>query len=300
MAKGKESRSLLDAIKNDINRSSSGNFSLLFKLREPGQKCRIRFLDDFEDALPVVFHDKWNGFNHPCLEQYGKDCPNCDNPEGRTSTSYYWNIYNYETKKEELFGFKANKASPIPALVAVYEMIGDLTTQDLVIQRNGDGTNTTYTVLPTGKEIPFRKKAKKMSEKAIMKFLYETFNEYGDDYEADDYDDEEDDIADAATKKKSSNKPAAKKGKPNPHYEEDEDFEEDDEQEKPDYDYYNMTLKELRAECKKRGLKVLRDDDEYDLTEKLEEHDEEEDGLPFDDEDEEDELPPPKRKNRRK
>ena len=87
----KESKSVLDAIKSEINKSNNGAFKSFFKIRESGAKVRLRFLQNFEDCTQIVFHDKWNGFNHPCLEQYGKKCPNCDNPEARTRPT---NAYN--------------------------------------------------------------------------------------------------------------------------------------------------------------------------------------------------------------
>ena len=54
--------------------------------------------------------------------------------------------------------------------------------------------------------------------------------------------------------------------------EEDEPDEDDDEEE---VDYSELSLKELKAECKTRGLKVTRSMDEEDLIELLEEDDEE-------------------------
>ena len=290
MAKGKESRSLFDSIKNDINKSSGGNFANFFSLRESGAKCRVRFLDDFEDGLPVVFHDKWNGFNHPCLKQYGKECPNCDNPEGRTGTVYYWNIYNYETKKVELFGYKANKASPIPGLLSVFEMLGDITSQDLIVQRNGTGTGTTYTVLPTGKEVEFKKEVKLFTEKKILKLLFDNFKNYGDDEDDDDYDDEEETVT---TKRKSKSKSKAK-----PKYEEDDedyDFDDDDEDEDEYEDEEPAPPKKSKSKSKAKRKPEPEDEEE----------DEDDDDLPFDldedeDEDEEEELPPPRKKKKSK
>lgn len=51
--------------------------------------------------------------------------------------------------------------------------------------------------------------------------------------------------------------------------------EEDDEDEEEDQDYSKMSLSELKAECKDRGLKVKKDMDKDDLIEMLEEDDEE-------------------------
>ena len=53
--------------------------------------------------------------------------------------------------------------------------------------------------------------------------------------------------------------------------EEDEDFDEDEEDEE---DYNDMTLKELRSECRDRGLKIKKGSKKDDLVEMLEEDDE--------------------------
>lgn len=56
---------------------------------------------------------------------------------------------------------------------------------------------------------------------------------------------------------------------------EDPDEEEDEEDEDEDQDYSEMSLSELKAECKDRGLKVKKGMDKDDLIEMLEEDDEE-------------------------
>lgn len=56
---------------------------------------------------------------------------------------------------------------------------------------------------------------------------------------------------------------------------EDSDDEEDEEDEDEDQDYSEMSLSELKAECKDRGLKVKKGMDKDDLIEMLEEDDEE-------------------------
>ena len=54
-----------------------------------------------------------------------------------------------------------------------------------------------------------------------------------------------------------------------------EDSDEDDEDDEEDQDYSEMSLSELKAECKDRGLKVKKGMDKDDLIEMLEEDDEE-------------------------
>lgn len=252
----KESKSVLDAIKNEINKSNNGAFKRFFRIRESGAKVRIRFLQNFEDCTQIVFHDKWNGFNHPCLEQYGRDCPNCNNPEARTSTLYCWNVYNYESKQVELFLYKANKATPIFSLMSLYEVVGDITQQDIVVQRNGTGTGTTYQCTAVPKTSKFDKNVKIFSEKKILDLCLEAFNRITDESDSDDDDDEEETV----NTKRNTKRPAKKKSKPAPvedddDDDDDEDFDdEDDDDDEPPFD----------------------DDD--------------------DEEDEEEELPPPRKK----
>lgn len=263
----KESRSVLEAIKSEINKSNNGAFKNFFKIRESGAKVRVRFLQNFEDCTQIVFHDKWNGFNHPCLEQYGKDCPNCNNPEARTNTLYCWNVYNYETKQVELFLYKANKATPIFSLMSLYEVIGDITKQDIVVQRNGTGTSTTYQCTAVPKTSKFDKEVKLFSEKKILELCLEAFNRITDESDSlddDDYEDEEETV----NTKRNTKSLAKKKSK--------QDLVEDDD-----------------------------DDDDDDFDDEDFDDDDDDDELPFDDdddddEDEEEELPPPRKKATKK
>ena len=233
----KESKSVLDAIKNEINKSNNGAFKNFFKIRESGAKVRVRFLENFEDCTQIVFHDKWNGFNHPCLEQYGRDCPNCNNPEARTNTLYCWNVYNYESKQVELFLYKANKATPIFSLMSLYEVVGDITQQDIVVQRNGTGTGTTYQCTAVPKTSKFDKNVKLFSEKKILALCLEAFNRITDESDSNDDDDEEETV----NTKRSTKSPAKKKSKPAPVEDDDddddeEDFDDDDDDDEPPFD----------------------------------------------------------------
>lgn len=287
----KEKRSVLDAIKEDINRSNNGAFKNFFRIRESGAKVRVRFLQNFEDCEQIVFHDKWNAFNHPCLEQYGKECPNCNNPEARTATLFCWNVYNYETKQVELFLYKANKATPIYSLMSIYEIIGDITKQDIVITRNGTGTGTTYQCTAVPKETDFDKKVKMHSEKKILAMCLEAFNQITpDDSYGDDDDDDEEEVSVNAKRKKA---PAKKSKKQAEEYDEDDfDEDDDDEDEEP---VKKKSKQSAKKTTKKR--KVEEEDDDED-------EEDDDDDAPFDlddededfDDDDEDDLPPPRKK----
>lgn len=284
----KETRSVLDAIREDINKSNNGAFKNFFKIRESGAKVRVRFLQNFEDCSQVIFHDKWNGFNHPCLTQYDKECPNCNNPEARTSTLYAWNIYNYETKQVEIFMYKANKATPIFSLMSIYEVVGDITQQDIVITRNGTGTGTTYQCTAVPKATAFDKKVKLNSEKGILKMCLEAFNRIDD--ESLENDDDDDDTTTTVSKPvkaktKAKSKPVVD--------DDDDDFDEDEEDEAPQ--------PKSKAKGKKKPAPVVEEDDDDD--EDFDDEDED-DEPPFDvdedeEEEEEEELPPPRKKSKK-
>lgn len=268
----KESKSVLDAIKNEINKSNNGAFKNFFKIKESGAKVRVRFLQNFEECTQIVFHDKWNGFNHPCLEQYGKTCPNCNNPEARTNTLYCWNIYNYESKQVELFLYKANKATPIFSLMSLYEVVGDITQQDIVVQRNGTGTSTTYQCTAVPKTTKFDKQVKIFSEKKILALCLEAFNKVTDEGD-EDTDEEETSITTKRVKSLPKNKVAK----------EDDDDDDDAFDEDEDEDDEPKVKEKVKTKAK------VEDDEEED-----EEEEEEED------DDDEEELPPPRKKSKSK
>lgn len=235
---------LLDSIKNDVKKSGSSKKNFIY-FRE-GQKQRIRFLQDLEDGMEVVFHDSYErSINVPCQEQFGRSCPYCEDEGVRTRSQYCWSIYNYETKEVQLFMFPVNNCSPIPALVAMYENYGTLTDRDYVISVSGKQQNKTYSVVPMDK-VKFRNdKAKPFSEKAVLKMLDKAWP-----CDATDDDDEEE-------RPKKPAKAAPKKTKSAPEPEED-DY--DDEQEWDDadeaVDYESMSAKELYKLCKERGLEA--------------------------------------------
>ena len=260
---GEKSKSLVESMKERISRSGSkkGN---LFYLKKDG-KCRVRFLQDMEDGIQVQYHDKFGEFSHPCLSYYGKKCPSCKNPEAKHIDNYVWSIWNYETKRVELFMFKASKASPIQPLISMYENYGNITDRDYVIQRNGEGFETNYSVVPMDKK-KFKGDEEPYSKKKVLKMLLEAA-QLPDDEDVDEDDDEEDDDEEEITSKKKVNKKTKSK------YDDDEDEEELDEDDE----------EEEEEKPKKKSKKVEK---------KKVEEDEDED----EDEDEEEEKPKKKSK----
>lgn len=294
-----KAKSLVEAMKNRIANAGSGSKGNIFYVKKDG-KVRVRFLNDMEDGLSVMFHDKWQSYTHPCMEYYGKPCPHHNDPEGRNQDFYAWTVWNYETKKREIFLYKANRCSPIPSLISMFETYGTLCDRDFVITRQGQGTDTTYSVIPMDKkrskidEEPF-------SKKEVFKMLLQAFPcEEDGDVDDEDYDVDEDEDEEEETPKKSKSKTKSKP-KSKSKYEEEDDEDEDEDDEDYDEDEEEEDEEPVRKKSKKsppkksKSKKSSKYDDDED-----EEDDEEDEDLPFDDdeEDEEEEERPRKKSSR--
>lgn len=233
---------LLDEIKSDIKKSGS-NKGKIFYVKE-GEKRRVRFLQDMEDGIEVVFHDSFSqGVNVPCQERYGRECRYCEMEGLRTRTFYAWTVWDYDAKETKLFMFAVNNCSPLPAIAQLYETYGTLIDRDYVIGVSGKQQNKTYAVIPMDKEVFKKTKAAKpFSEKEMLKIIDKA-------YPSDDTEDDEEEYE--TTKKKRATKTKAKtKTKPEP----EEEWEEDEESE--EIDYTEMTAVELYKLCKSRDIDV--------------------------------------------
>lgn len=225
---------LLDSIKRDAKKavSNKGKF-IYFK---EGQKQRVRFLQDMDDGIEVVFHDSFErSVNVPCQEIYGKSCPYCDDEGLRTRSQYAWSVYNYETKEVQIFMFPMNNCSPLPAIVAMYDNYGTLTDRDYVISVSGKNQNKSFSVVPMDK-VKFRnEKAKPYSRSSFLKMLSKA-------YPCDDL--EEDEEEEYKPKKKAKKKPV------------EEDTYDDDAYDTEEPDYEDLTPKELYKLCRDKGIEV--------------------------------------------
>lgn len=215
-------KSLVDLMKDRIS-NTGGKKSSFFYLRAD-KKVRIRFLQDLEDGVQITFHDKWGEFNHPCLSYYGKSCPNCDNSEARTADNFAWSVWNYESKKVEVLMFKANRSSPIPSLVSMYENYGTILDRDFVIERKGSGIETAYSVIPIDKAA-FKGTAKPLTKKKILELAFEAFPPSS--FDIDEDEDEEEEIVVKKVKAKTKAKKVI---------EEDEDYGEEEEEDEDEDD----------------------------------------------------------------
>lgn len=269
---------LLDKIKNDAKKSGQNKSKFIY-FRE-GQKQRIRFLQDMDEGMEIVFHDSFEqGINVPCQELFGRECKYCGDSDLRTRSQYCWSVWNYETSEVQLFMFAVNNCSPVPALVSMYEAYGTLLDRDYVISVSGKQQNKTFSVVPMDK-VKFRNtKAKPYSKKAVLQFIDKA-------WPSDEEPDEDDE--DYTPKKKQSK--SAKKTRDDYDVEDDydEDVDVDDEDEDDDNDYESMSAKELFQLCKKRKIDAMPKKSQKYYIKLLEEYDEAQSDW-GDDEDEDDE-----------
>ena len=245
---------LIDNIKSDVKKAGTSKGAFTF-IRE-GQKVRIRFLQDLDDGMEVVFHDSFkDGINVPCQDStFGRNCPYCDDERVRTRSMYVWSVYNYESKRVELFMYAVNSCSPIPALLAMHENYGTVTDRDYVISVTGKGPEKTFQVVPMDKQKFRNTKAQPFSKKKILALIDKA-------YPCDEAEEDEDD--DDIMPKPTS----GKKGK------RDDDWDDED----GGQDYEDMTPVELYKECKKRGIDVAPKKSAKYYIKQLEEYDQQQD-----------------------
>ena len=250
---------LVDDIKNQVKKSGTNKGKFLYF--KSGTKVRVRFLDDMDEGHKVRFHDSYAaGINVPCQEEFGHECPYCDDDELRTRDQYAWSVWDYDAKEVKILMAPVNQCSPVPALVSMYEAYGTLCDRDYVITKSGQQQSTTFSVVPMDKAKFRNDKAKPLSEQKFLQLLDKAFP-------CDDNNDDDDE-----PKKKSKKRPEPK----------DEEWEDDEEK-----GYEEMSAKELYKLCKSRDIDVeTRKSAKYYIT-KLEEADEEETD-DWDDEEEDD------------
>lgn len=269
---------ILDSIKNDVKKAGTSKGKIVFF--KEGVKVRIRFLQDMDEGLKILFHDSYaKSINVPCQELFDRKCKYCDDEDLRHRDQYIWSVWDYEAKEVKLFMYPVNNCSPIPALVGMYDTYGTLTDRDYVITRQGRQQSTTFSVVPMDRVKFKNDKAKPFSKSKTLSILDKAFP-----VDTDDEDTDEDEDDEVLTK---SNKKAPKKvSKGKNKKEEVEDDEVDDDTEDGD-EYERMTAIELYKLCKKQDIEVKPKKEKDYYIEKLKEYNGEEDeGDAEEDEDE--------------
>lgn len=240
--------SLIDKIKADVKKG--GQNKRKFTYFKEGQKQRIRFLQDMDEGIEILFHDSYElGINVPCQELFDRECPYCDDESLRTRNQYVWSVYNYEAKEVQLFMYAVNNCTPIPALMAMYENYGTLTDRDYVISVTGKAQNKVYSVVPMDK-VKFRNaKAKPYSNKAVLQMIDKA-------YPCEETEDEEEEDEAPKRKKKKATKKPVKKVVEEPEEENDYDGDDELDEEESENDYSSMTPLKLYKLCKEREIEA--------------------------------------------
>lgn len=212
---------ILDQIKHDAESSSQSKKDFFYV--KSGEKRKIRFLNDMEDAFTVEFHSNYDAnIKVPCQKLFGRDCAYCEDESVRTSKMYVWSVWDYDANAVQLFMFSMNRCSPLGSIAAMYETYGTLKDRDYVIGVTGKGFDKTYQVIPADKSSFSNKQAKPFSKQAFMKTLDKAYPD------------------------------SLSKG--NTKGEEEDGGWDDDAMNEPKNDYSSKKPKELYDMCKERGI----------------------------------------------
>lgn len=229
---------LLDKIKQESKKSGQSKGKFIY-FRE-NEKKRIRFLQDMDEGMEIVFHDNFEkGVNVPCQEIFGKSCPYCEDEDLRTRSLFAWSVFDYDANEVKILMQAVNNCTSIPAFMSMYENYGTLTDRDYIVNKTGKQQSTSFSVVPMDKNKFRNDKAKALSNKSLLKFLNQAF--------PDDNQDDEDDDEDYSPNKYKANKKTSSKSKSEP---QEDDW--DDEETGNDYD--EMSPRELFSLCKERGI----------------------------------------------
>jgi hypothetical protein len=245
--------SLLNELKAQVKKVGSSKSKIVYY--KPNSKVRLRFLHDLEDGMKIPFHDSFEkGINVPCQTLFGRECPYCNDDSLRHRNLFAWSVWDYEANEVKITMHAVSNASPLPALVAMYETYGTLTDRDYVIARNGQGPTTTYSVVPMDKS-KFNNKAKPFSTEKMLEIIDKAFP-----------------TPDVEITVNAKTKEVKK----------DVDDEDDNNDE-----YENMTAKQLYQLCLEKGIKVKPKQDKDYYIEVLKEYESENESEEDVDEDEE-------------
>ena len=254
--------SLISRMKEESKKTGANKQKFLF-LRD-GSKARIRFLQELDDGMEVVFHDSFtDGVNVPCQEIFGRSCEYCDNEDLRTRSQFLWCVWDVDAKEVKLLMYPVNGNSPVNQLMSFYDTYGTMMDRDYVIKVTGKQTNKAFTVVPMDKAKFNNSKAKPLSENKVLAILDKAWP------------DENSEDEDDKSKKKRGQKTNTKAK------EEDLDEDEDD----MELDYNEMSEKELYKLCMEREIESKPRKNKNYYINLLEEYDEAQDDWGDEDED---------------
>lgn len=167
---------LLDEIKNQVKKSGTNKGKFVYF--KANNKVRVRFLNDLEDGLKILFHDSFSkGINTPCQAYYGRECQFCGDDELRSRENFAWSVWDHEAKEVKIVMFAVNSFTPIPALVAMYETYGNVIDRDYVITKTGTNQSTAYSVVPMDKAKFTNMKAKPFTKAKLLEMIDKAFSD---------------------------------------------------------------------------------------------------------------------------
>ena len=135
---------------NDVTRDNTNAEKVPYTKFENGSTI-IRILDN----EPFSFWSHWLQKQQTSVTCLGKDCPICnviraqkankETPQYSSTQRHCVRIWNY---KEERLEVMIQGRTFFSQLLDLHKEVGDITTYDIKVIRKGEGTNTTYTLLP--------------------------------------------------------------------------------------------------------------------------------------------------------
>ena len=136
---------------NDVQGNENNTEKIPYTKFEAGNTV-IRILDE----EPYSFWSHWLQKQQTSVTCRGRDCPICniiaqakaanEKPPYNSSKRHAIRIWNYNTNQMEVM---IQGKTFFSQLLTLHREIGDLRTYDVKVVRKGNGTDTTYTLLPS-------------------------------------------------------------------------------------------------------------------------------------------------------
>ena len=270
--------SLIEKMKTQINKTG-GNKGKIFYVKKESKR-KVRFLIELDKGISVKFHDSFvKGIDAVCLETFGKKCPLCGKEELRTRDKFVWPVWDLDQQEVKIFMYPMNNCSPLPNIISFYETYGTILDRAYVIERKGEGTNTSYPVIPMDKS-RLKSKIKIPSKKAMLSVIGKAFPINEDNLTSNDFEDVSEDIEGmddggfADIEDDDIDHPFGEN--PDEEMDLDDDFDFIDDEVEDINPYEDMAPKQLYLECMKKGIEVPKKKPKKYYIKKLEDYEDDE------------------------
>lgn len=168
---------IIDEIKKEAKRGGKAFRNIFYVV--DGQSRKVRFLDDFEDAVEIPWLNCYaKNINMPNPQYFGNDNPYADDDDVKEGKMFLWQVYDIDDNQVRLMIYKYNNCSPLPSLYSAYETYGTITDRAYVIKCTGAASDRKMTAMPLDKSaIPpkLKKTIKKFNKKQIDNILKEAY-----------------------------------------------------------------------------------------------------------------------------